>query len=776
MSKRLTGLLAFLLLILAVWISFNFDQPNYHSGESMTATAFSTDRALKHVEKIGNIPHYVGSAAHSEMRNYIVDQLQEMGLEVQTQEGYNLDARGTLVLPENILARIKGSGNGNALILMTHYDSAPHSSNGASDAGSGVATILEGLRAFLEKETPHQNDIIILFTDAEELGLNGAELFVKDHPWARDAKLALNFEARGSGGNSFMLLETNGSNSRLIKAFKAANPKFPVSNSLAYSIYKMLPNDTDLTVLREDANINGYNFAFIDDHFDYHTAMDLPARLDRSTLKQQGSYLMPLLDYFKDADLDKLNSDRDLIYFNLPFGEFVTYPYDWIIPMLIVAISAFILLLIYGMRRQAFKIGDIFFGFLPMLISLIASGIGVWLFWKACLFLYPGYDEILQGFPYNGYNYLAAGILLAIGICFYVYHLFRKKSGGKNLFIAPLLLWIIVCALLSVYLTGASYFLLPVFFGLIQLFVMIRQEKPNRALMALLCFPAIVLIAPFVWNLPVALGLKMLFASGILAALLFLLHIPVFGYFKKLKTFGTLCLIAFAVLVIIAHFRSGFNENRPKPNSLVYVQDLDEKTANFYSYDHISDDWTEKIFGDDPQVHTNPESNFSSKYGNGFTFSTEAPMIDLPQPSVILSEIENDTANISRYSMKIAPNRPVNRIEIYELNDINFQDFSANGLAAGSLKKAEETYHVHGKRWQERVLTYYVTNRDTLRLEFSFENRPDHKPKFVIYESAYDLIGNRELGVEKRPKGMIPKPFILNDATILKKTVSLEKE
>lgn len=74
------------------------------------------------------------------------------------------------------------------------------------------------------------------------------------------------------------------------------------------------------------------------------------------------------------------------------------------------------------------------------------------------------------------------------------------------------------------------------------------------------------------------------------------------------------------------------------------------------------------------------------------------------------------------------------------------------------------------------MLTYYVTNRDTLSLEFSFENRPDHKPKFVIYESAYDLIGNRELGVEKRPKGMIPKPFILNDATILKKTVSLEKE
>ncbi len=776
MSKRLTGLLAFLLLILAVWITFNFDQPTYRPGENIAETAFSTDRALEHVNEIGKKPHYVGSVAHSEVRNYIVDQLQQIGLEVQTQDGYNLDARGNLVIPENILARMEGSGNGDALVLMTHYDSATHSSLGASDAGSGIAAILESVRAFLKKETPHKNDIILLFTDAEELGLNGAELFVKDHPWAKDAKLALNFEARGSGGNSFMLLETNGSNSRLIQAFKNANPEYPVSNSLAYSIYKMLPNDTDLTVLREDANINGYNFAFIDDHFDYHTAMDRPDRLDRPTLKQQGYYLMPLLDYFKDADLNKLESDRDLIYFNLPFGEFITYPYDWITPMLIASISIFILLLIYGIRRKRINITDIFYGFLPMLSSIIASGLAVWLFWKLILLIYPGYSEILQGFPYNGYTYLAAGIILAVGICFYIYHAFRKRRGGKNLFIAPLLLWIILCTLLSVYLTGASYFLIPVFFGLLQLFVMIRQKKPNRALMALFCFPAILLIMPFVWSLPVALGLKMLFASGILVSLLFLLHVPVFGYFKKLKIFGTLCMIAFVILVIVAHFKSGFNENRPKPNSLVYVQDLDQQKAHFYSYDQLSDEWTATVFGEDPEIHSNPESNFSSKYGNGFTFSSEAPLIDIPEPQVIISELDQDSTDLAKYSMKIAPNRPINRIEIYELNDINFTDFKANGLSAANVQIGEDSYNIHKKRWQERILTYYASNRDTLRLEFSFKNEPNRKPKFVIYESAYDLIGNKELGIEKRPKDMIPKPFILNDATILKKTVSLERK
>jgi hypothetical protein len=49
-----------------------------------------------------------------------------------------------------------------------------------------------------------------------------------------------------------MLMETAG-NAGLVKEFAAANATFPVSNSLMYSIYKMLPNDTDLTVLESKA-------------------------------------------------------------------------------------------------------------------------------------------------------------------------------------------------------------------------------------------------------------------------------------------------------------------------------------------------------------------------------------------------------------------------------------------------------------------------------------------------------------------------------------------
>ncbi|APG60948.1 M28 family peptidase [Christiangramia salexigens] len=773
MNNRFSGLIAFILIILGIWINFTFDQPDYDTDDKNSPAEFSTQKAFEHVEALAQEPHFVGSSSHSKVRNYIVDQLQTMGLEVQTQEAYDLNAQAILVKPQNILAKIEGSGDGNALILMTHYDSASHSSYGASDAGSGIATILEGVRAYLAKDPEPKNDIILLFTDAEELGLNGASLFIKDHPWAKQAKLALNFEARGSGGNPFMLLETNGKNARLIEAFKEADPEYPVANSLAYSIYKMLPNDTDLTVLREDADINGYNFAFIDDHFDYHTANDTPENLDKETLAHQGTYLMPLLTYFSDADLTKLNSDRDLIYFSLPFGEFISYPFDWIFPMLILASVIFIILIVYGFRHERLSFNGIITGFLPMILSLVLSGLGVWLFWKFFLFIYPGYSEMEQGFTYNGYWYMTTAIILSLSICFFIYHAFRKKSKAPSAFIAPLFIWLAICGLVSLYLKGASYFIIPVFFGLLQLFIMIRQETPNRILMALLSYPALFVVLPFVWTLPVALGLKILFVSGILTSLLFLLLLPVFAYFKRLKSFGIVCFFMFNIFIFVAHFYSNFNEDRPKPNSLIYLKDLDNDSAKWLSYDKVVDDWTSEIFGKEPVDMSSPESTFSSKYGSRFTFQKTAPLVPIAEPSVILKKIKKDSLNTNTYSLKIAPNRPVHRIEIFEHNDVDFEEFKVNGLVAGDVYLGSNKFHMFTRRWKERLLTYYASNQDTLRIEFKIEE--GDKPEFVIYESAYDLLENKELNIKARPADMIPRPFVLNDAIILKKTIRIKE-
>ena len=774
MLKKFSPLFVLLLLFIIVWMLFHFSMPRNVEIENVPETEFSTLRAFEHVNNMAKSPHYIGSAGHGIVRNYLVNELQKMGLEVQTQEGYSLDNSGIIAHSKNVLARIPGTGNsgGKDLLLMSHYDSAGHSSFGASDAASGIGVILEGIRALLATGEPHQNDIILLFTDAEEIGLLGARLFVERHPWAENVGLALNFESRGSGGNSFMLLETNEGNAGLIREFKNANPAFPVTNSLAYSVYKMLPNDTDLTVLREEGNINGFNFAFIDDHFDYHTANDTPANLDKETLAHQGSYLMPLLSYFKDADLDSLESGDDLIYFNIPGGRIVTYPFSWILPMILLALLLFVGIAGYGIYRKRFNFKAILSGTLAFFLNLFGSAILVFILWEFSYMIYSEYREMEHGFTYNAYWYIAAAIFLTLTINLMVYHKFRIAGRQKEFFIFPLLFWLVLSLLTAFFLKGAAYFVIPAFFAILQLGIMMRYERPNLYLMFILSLPALVILLPFIATFPVALGLKILYVAAILTTLLFALFLPVFSYFSQKKALGLLCFFIFNILLFTAHFKSSFNEKRPKPNSLVYILDEETQKATWNSYDIMIDEWTEPFFGKEPEKIKDPDADFSSKYRSNFTYKTDAPTIALEQPGIVFNQIgETDSIGLARYSLKIAPNRKINRMELFADRNVNFREFKVNNLEAGEVFLGKQAFHVFTKRWHDRLLIYHAVNRDTLRMEFVV--KPEELPEFTLYEASYDLLDNPALQVTPRESSMIPRPFVLNDAVIFKKIIRL---
>lgn len=770
MMKKLPLLLSFLVIAAAIFWQFYGSMPQTIETNSEAGEEFSTLAAFEHVKVLGQQPHYVGSSAHSFARNYIVSQLMDLGLEAEIQEGYSLSKEGILTKPKNILARIDGSGDGKALLLLTHYDSAVHSSPGASDAASGVGTILEGIRAFQASGAVPVNNIIIVFTDAEELGLNGALLFVKEHPWAKDVGLALNFEARGSGGSSFMLLETNNGNKNLIDQFITANPEFPVTNSLAYSVYKMLPNDTDLTVLREESGINGFNFAFIDDHFDYHTANDTPENLDLNTLAHQGSYLMPLLKHFSQVPLEDLNSDEDVIYFNLPVLNMVQYPFSWTWPLLLVAFLLFAGLVIYGVMKKILKPLQMLKGFAPLMISLILAGLMSFLFWKLCLFIYPRYLEMEHGFTYNGYYYIATVIFFAAAVSFFVYSRFRSEKLSGELFVAPVFLWLLICTLAAVYLEGAAYFVILVFFGLMQLFLLIRQQQPNLLLMSLLSLPSIFILMPFITSFPVALGLKILFVAAILTVFLWTFLWPVFRSYPLLKQFGFAFLLFAFFHVVLAHLNSGFSSERPKPNSLVYLLDSDTNSATWNTYDMLEDDWTDRFFGESSEEAE--ADTFSSKYNSGFTKTSRAPVILLKEPQIHVEQIAADSLGKQWFELKILPQRKINRMELHTDTITNFPDFYVNGIQADSLKTSDETYHIFHKRWDRRLLTYFAADGDDLVLTFSVQG--EELPEFTLYEASHDLLENDQLKVPARREDMMPRPFVLNDAVVIKKTISLK--
>ncbi len=773
MLKNLSPFLVFLLLIAIVGSLFYFTVPRNFENTDISETEFSTARAFVHVQNIARAPHYVGSSNHSKVRNYIVNELQDLGFEVQTQEGYVINKKGGMSFARNILARVPGDDGGKSLVLMSHYDSDGHSSPGASDAASGVAVILEGIRAFLAQNERNKNDIIILFTDAEEMGLLGAKLFTDKHPWAQNVGLALNFESRGSGGNSFMFPETNAGNSRLIEHFINADLQFPVSYSLVYSIYKMLPNDTDLTVLRENGNINGFNFAFIDDHFDYHTANDVPANLDKETLAHQGSNLMPLLGYFKDVDLSDLNGEEDLIYFSLPGGEIISYPFSWIFPMIILGLILFLGVLVYGFYKKRFNPKLIIKGAVPFLISLIVSAILVFLIWQFCFMIYPEYREMEHGFTYNGYWYIAAAIFLTLAINFLVYHQFKRIENLAGYFVFPVFFWLLICLLIAFILPGGAYFIVPAFFAILQLSLLIWKKKPNIFLMLLLSLPALIILLPIITTIPVALGLKVLFFSSILTTLLFTLFLPVFGLFTGKKLLGLLCFVIFNILFIIAHFNSSFTEKKQKPNSLVYLYNADTGKASWNSYDYTLDSWNEPFFENDLNRIKDPVEDFSSEFSSGFTYNAPAPEIAIPEPGIVFEKMEIvDSVEITaRYSLKIAPNRKIHRIELFADVDVNFEEFRVNSLEADSVYLGSQAFHVFTKRWKNKLLTYHAANSDTLRIEFVIE--PEKLPEFILYEASYDLLENPDLQVPARAETMIPRPFLLNDAVIIKKTINL---
>ena len=275
-----------LILLLATASVLWLQAPPAPVPASAPAEVFSAERALVQVLAISRAPHPLGSAEHDRVRDHLVAALQQLGFSTRIQKDvvHGSQGRGRLVLAtvENIIAERPGTNPTGTLLLAAHYDT--HGTGpGAADDGAGVATLLEAARAL----GMGRNTLRILITDAEEVGLLGARAYVASLD-QQTPTLVLNLEARGGGGPVFMF-ETSDRNLPLIRAFAAAAPS-PHASSLMYALYKLLPNDTDLTVFKK-AGMAGLNFAFVDRWSHYHTALDTPAFLNTVRSVSLGSNL-----------------------------------------------------------------------------------------------------------------------------------------------------------------------------------------------------------------------------------------------------------------------------------------------------------------------------------------------------------------------------------------------------------------------------------------------------------------------------------------------------
>ena len=111
----------------------------------------------------------MGTLEIERVREYLVETLTEAGLEPETLTVETPDyfrAPGGTVDVTDVLVRIPGSGDGEAILFMAHYDTVP-TMPGANDNSTAVAALLEVGRVLASEPTP-PNDVILLFTDGEE--------------------------------------------------------------------------------------------------------------------------------------------------------------------------------------------------------------------------------------------------------------------------------------------------------------------------------------------------------------------------------------------------------------------------------------------------------------------------------------------------------------------------------------------------------------------------------------------------------------------------------
>ena len=504
---RLTGWIPLAALAVAGWVAIVAPTPPAVVPANAPAGEFSAERAFVHVRAIAQFPRPNGSTADDAARAYILGQLETLGLKGETQTVTN--TRGRALMLHNVMARIPGTASGTAgakaIALVCHHDSV-WDGPGASDDGSGVATVLETARA-IKAMPPVKNDVVLLFTDAEEIGMVGAQAFVDGHPWAGQIGLVLNFEARGVSG-PVLMFETSEQNGFLVRQFARSVPR-PVANSIMYEVYRRMPNNGDMTIFKE-AGLQGFNFAFIGSPQHYHKPTDDPTHMDLRSLQHHGSYALSLVRQFGDLDLSAMR-EPDAVYFDLFSRVLVHYPYTWAVPLAI--LNAVLWL---GLTLGCRKRGKVSFKKLPVgaFAPLLTMVVVVAVLW----FGFPSVARPFGARPDSRNLFLAWPYWLgAVGLTITLHGLVLgwccRRVGPENLMLGALCLWSVLAEITAWWMPGASYLMLwPAVFCLLGVAATLmipafRTDSWRKEMvLGIASVPAVILLMPLVYSCYVGLG------------------------------------------------------------------------------------------------------------------------------------------------------------------------------------------------------------------------------------------------------------------------------
>lgn len=515
-TSAVAALATLLALEATAFLSIRSLRPPDPVPDTALGTEFSAIRAARHVAAIAQAPHPIGSLEHARVRQYIVGELEKLGLSPKVQRlasAVPIGPRRERMTLQNVVGKLPGTPGGPTVLLCAHYDSRP-TTPGAADNSSGVATLLETVRA-LRAGAPLRDDLIVLITDGEEEGCLGGFGYVHQQRGGRDLGLVLNFDARGNSGPSLMF-ETSQGNARLIQDFVRVAPH-PVGNSLAQTVYEWLPNGTDFTAFKV-AGVPGLNFAFIDGYPAYHRPADTVENLSQASMQHHGSYALSLTRYFGNLPLDRdeLRASSDIVFFNVWSGAIVCYPMTWVLPLAGLACLGCVLIGLQLFRRRSLRPRSAIVGLLLAIVwtvvaPLMIAGLALAIERAARRLGMP------TSLPPRGENLCSPLVTLGcLNVALVMTILYRRactrRTSIEGLWLGHLVIWLGLCLTSAAAAPGGSFLftwpLLLAFPGYAVLLFGTPAEPPSglRAFaMLLTAVPTVVLLPQMIYLVYLAL-------------------------------------------------------------------------------------------------------------------------------------------------------------------------------------------------------------------------------------------------------------------------------
>ncbi|MEV4129925.1 M20/M25/M40 family metallo-hydrolase [Nocardia sp. NPDC049707] len=643
MRRRLSGVLAFMILLAVVVATAWEQQPHGYRDASTPTGMFSAERALDTVEMIASRPHPVGSAEHDQVREQLAGQLRNLGLDTEIRYGVGRypaqlerDVLG-MARVGNIVARRPGRDSTGTVYLMAHYDSVP-SGPGANDDGVGVATIVEAVRALQASATTLRNDLVVVLTDAEELGLLGAEAFVASGGVDPRGGVVINHEARGAGGPPLMW-RTSRPNSTLISAVGAA--PHPNTDSLSTRLAgAQTSSNTDFAAL-DPVGLRVLDWAFAGQNAYYHNPFDDPGHVSLATVQQFGDNTVALARDFGERDLGTF-AEENSAYFPLPFGVLVVLPL-WVIVVLAVATVLIVGWVMWRMRRSGeASIVRSLGSAATAVFSIPVAMAAVYGLWEAIITIRPQY-RVLFVDPYRPEFYYAAVLVLCLAVLTAWYALSRRWFGASAT-VAGLLCGVAVIGAVSTAIEPAAavVVVIPVFTAALGVSLTFVVPDPWRLpVLTILLVPSAVVLGTWAFaGLQGGIaGAPYLTAPAVMV--LGVLLMPTLTHAWPSRR--TAIIPSAALVLTVALAAAGlavdrFDDRHPLMSQLSYALDADHHEAQWVSQQQ-PDHWTRRFVEPSP-----PRAQFAGLWSKAVA-SGSAPIGALSAPS---AEILSDTTDSGR--------------------------------------------------------------------------------------------------------------------------------